>query len=260
MKDIIDGARVAPAGHVWVGPASFGVGVSASAVDPANLNGPFRASPIAPPRRRSWYSDTGKRVFDVALILVTLPVTLTLIGLCALALALDGGHPFYWQDRLGRSGRRFSIVKLRTMVLDADARLERLLEQDPDLRAEWDATQKLKCDPRITRVGDFMRRSSLDELPQIWNVLRGEMSIVGPRPERPVFIDQFRHEIPGYMLRHKVKAGLTGWAQVNGWRGNTSLHERIEHDIYYIQNWSLGLDVRIVLLTLWSLLPGRNAY
>jgi lipopolysaccharide/colanic/teichoic acid biosynthesis glycosyltransferase len=115
-------------------------------------------------------------------------------------------------------------------------------------------------DPRRTRLGSFLRRTSLDELPQLWNVLRGDMSLVGPRPERPVFIEQFRREIPGYMLRHKVKAGLTGWAQVHGWRGNTSLHERVEHDIYYIQNWTLGLDVRILLMTFWRGWAHRNAY
>ena len=113
-------------------------------------------------------------------------------------------------------------------------------------------------DPRRTRMGSWLRRANLDELPQLWNVLRGDMSLVGPRPERPVFIEQFRHEVPGYMLRHKVRAGLTGWAQVHGWRGNTSLRQRVEHDIYYIRNWSFALDLRILLMTAWR--GRRNAY
>ena len=105
-------------------------------------------------------------------------------------------------------------------------------------------------DPRATPVGRWLRRFDLDELPQLWNVLRGDMSIVGPRPERPYFVEQFKHRIPQYMLRHKVKAGITGWAQVNGWRGNTSLEKRIEYDLYYIENWSVGLDLKIMWLTL----------
>jgi lipopolysaccharide/colanic/teichoic acid biosynthesis glycosyltransferase len=104
-------------------------------------------------------------------------------------------------------------------------------------------------DDRITRVGRFIRKTRLDELPQLWNVLRGDMSIVGPRPERPHFVEQFKHRIPQYMLRHKVKAGITGWAQVNGWRGNTSLEKRIEFDLYYIENWSMSLDFKIMWLT-----------
>jgi lipopolysaccharide/colanic/teichoic acid biosynthesis glycosyltransferase len=145
---------------------------------------------------------------------------------------------------MGLDGHVFDVIKFRTMRDDAEA------ETGPVWTSE--------DDPRRTRVGSFLRATNMDELPQIWNVLRGDMSLVGPRPERPVFIERFKREVPGYMLRHKVKAGLTGWAQVHGWRGDTSLHERIEHDIYYIQNWSPGLDVRILLMTLWR--GFRNAY
>jgi lipopolysaccharide/colanic/teichoic acid biosynthesis glycosyltransferase len=129
-----------------------------------------------------------------------------------------------------------------------------------DAESETGPVWNTADDARATPLGSLLRKTSLDELPQLWNVLRGDMSLVGPRPERPVFIEEFRNEIPGYMLRHKVKAGLTGWAQVHGWRGNTSLNERVEHDIYYIQNWTLGLDVRILLLTLWRGWLSRNAY
>jgi lipopolysaccharide/colanic/teichoic acid biosynthesis glycosyltransferase len=152
----------------------------------------------------------------------------------------------YAQERMGLDGRVFRIFKFRTMV--------------PDAERESGAVWSSPGDPRRTRLGAFLRRTGLDELPQLWNVLRGDMSLVGPRPERPTLIEEFRREVPGYMLRHKVRAGLTGWAQIHGWRGNTSLHERLEHDIYYIQNWSLGLDLRILLATLWRGWRDRNAY
>jgi len=176
-------------------------------------------------------------------LLVAAPV----LAVIALAIRITAGRPvLYAQERMGLDGRVFRMVKFRTMISDAEA------ESGP----VWTVPD----DPRRTRLGSFLRRTSLDEFPQFWNVLRGDMSLVGPRPERPIFIEQFRREIPGYMLRHKVKAGLTGWAQVHGWRGNTSLHERVEHDIYYIQNWSLGLDLRIILMTVWRGLLHRNAY
>jgi len=115
-------------------------------------------------------------------------------------------------------------------------------------------------DDRRTPIGAFLRRWSLDELPQLFNVLRGEMSLVGPRPERPFFVDEFRRKIPGYMLRHKVKAGMTGWAQINGWRGNTSLEKRIEYDLYYIERWSLGFDLKILVRTIWRGFFSKHAY
>jgi lipopolysaccharide/colanic/teichoic acid biosynthesis glycosyltransferase len=134
------------------------------------------------------------------------------------------------------AGQSFWVWKFRSMSSDAEEATGPI----------W-ARQN---DPRVTAVGRWLRRFSLDELPQLWNVLKGDMSLVGPRPERPFFVEQFRDKIPQYMLRHKVKAGLTGWAQVNGWRGDTSLEKRIEFDLYYIENWSVWLDFKIMWLTL----------
>ena len=143
-------------------------------------------------------------------------------------------------------GKSFWVWKLRSMYLGAEK------ETGPVWAEE--------NDPRVTPIGRFLRRFSVDELPQLWNVLVGDMSLVGPRPERPFFVEQFKHRIPQYMLRHKVKAGLTGWAQVNGWRGNTSIEKRIEYDLYYIENWSVGLDLKIIWLTLIKGLWHKHAY
>jgi len=129
-------------------------------------------------------------------------------------------------------------------------------DAEKDGKPQW----AKEADPRVTAIGKFIRKVRIDELPQIFNVLRGEMSLVGPRPERPLFVDEFRRKIPGYMLRHKVKAGMTGWAQINGWRGNTSLEKRIEYDLYYIERWSLFLDFKILVQTLWRGLFSKNAY
>jgi exopolysaccharide biosynthesis polyprenyl glycosylphosphotransferase len=145
------------------------------------------------------------------------------------------GPVFYTQERMGLDGRAFQVFKFRSMYEGAEDETGPIWARDND--------------PRCTPIGRWLRRFDFDELPQLWNVLRGDMSIVGPRPERPYFVEQFKHRIPQYMLRHKVKAGITGWAQVNGWRGNTSLEKRIEYDLYYIENWSVGLDLKIMWLT-----------
>ena len=155
------------------------------------------------------------------------------------------GPVFYTQERMGLDGQAFQVYKFRSMYDGAEDETGPIWARDDD--------------PRCTPVGRWLRRFDLDELPQLWNVLRGDMSIVGPRPERPYFVEQFKHRIPQYMLRHKVKAGITGWAQVNGWRGNTSLEKRIEYDLYYIENWSVGLDLKIMWLTLLKGLQ-KHAY
>ncbi len=178
-----------------------------------------------------------KRAIDVALsaaALVALAVPCAIIA--ALVKWSSPGPVFYRQERMGLDGRAFTVYKFRSMYEDAEERTGPVWARDND--------------PRATPVGRWLRRLDLDELPQLWNVLKGDMSIVGPRPERPFFVEQFKLRIPQYMLRHKVKAGITGWAQVNGWRGDTSLEKRIEYDLYYIENWSVGLDLKIMWLTL----------
>ncbi|MBI2154999.1 MAG: undecaprenyl-phosphate glucose phosphotransferase [Candidatus Rokubacteria bacterium] len=188
-----------------------------------------------------------KRGFDLVFGGLTLVLAAPLMAAVALTIRLASPGPIlYRQERMGLDGQRFRMLKFRTMPVDAEARTGPVWAR-PD-------------DPRRTRLGALLRRFSLDELPQLFNVLRGEMSLVGPRPERPVFVEEFRRKIPGYMLRHKVKAGITGWAQVNGWRGNTSLERRIEYDLYYIESWSFGFDLKILWLTLLRVFRGRNAY
>ena len=188
-----------------------------------------------------------KRGVDLVGGAVALAGALPVMLLIAAAVRLSSSGPIlYRQERMGLDGRRFQMLKFRTMGVDAEK----------DTGPRWTTPD----DPRRTTLGAFLRRTSLDELPQLVNVLRGDMSLVGPRPERPSFVAEFRRRVPGYMLRHKVKAGITGWAQINGWRGNTSLEKRIEYDLYYIERWSLGFDLAILLRTMWLGFRNRNAY
>ncbi len=188
-----------------------------------------------------------KRGFDLVLGSLALVLVAPVMLLIALAIRFTSGSPvLYRQERMGLDGRRFSMLKFRTM--------------EPHAEAETGPVWATPGDPRRTRLGAFLRSWSLDELPQLFNVLKGEMSLVGPRPERHVFVEQFRRRIPGYMLRHKVKSGMTGWAQVNGWRGNTSLEKRIEYDLDYIERWSLAFDLWILWLTLRNGFRNKNAY
>jgi Undecaprenyl-phosphate glucose phosphotransferase len=188
-----------------------------------------------------------KRIFDVMLGIFILIATLPILLVTSLLIKLSSEGPIlYRQARIGMDGRSFQMLKFRTMTVHAEK------ETGPIWAKE--------NDPRRTKIGAFLRKMSIDELPQLFNVLKGEMSLVGPRPERPDFVKQFRQRIPLYMLRHKTKTGMTGWAQVNGWRGNTSLEKRIEHDLYYIQHWSIGFDLKILLMTLWRGLFSKSAY
>ena len=195
------------------------------------------------------WNRVAKRVFDVVFSAAVLGGAGAACSPCSpSAVRLTSPGPvLYRQERMGLDGQRFRMLKFRTMRVDAEA------------------ADAGRCGrPTTTRggrpIGALLRRFSLDELPQFVNVLRGEMSVVGPRPERPVFVERFRQTVPGYMLRHKVKSGITGWAQINGLRGNTSLEKRIQYDIEYIERWSLWLDLKIIALTVARVLFDRNAY
>ncbi|MBS1963623.1 MAG: undecaprenyl-phosphate glucose phosphotransferase [Bdellovibrionales bacterium] len=188
-----------------------------------------------------------KRITDFVLGTLGLLFLFPVLAFVAILVKLTSRGPiFYAQERCGLDGRSFRMWKFRSMRVDAEEKTG----------AVW----AKKDDDRRTPIGTFLRATSIDELPQLWNVVRGEMSLVGPRPERPVFVDKFRGEVPHYMLRHKVKAGITGWAQVNGWRGDTSLEQRIECDLYYIRNWSYTLDLKILWMTVWKGFVNKNAY
>lgn len=188
-----------------------------------------------------------KRGTDFVLAVVGLILLSPLLLTIAILVKLSSPGPvLYVQERMGLDGRNFKMLKFRSMPIDAEAKSGPVWAK--------------KEDTRRTALGTFLRKTSLDELPQLLNVVRGDMALVGPRPERPVFVKNFRHEIPNYMLRHKVRAGITGWAQVNGWRGDTSLERRIECDLFYIRNWSYVLDIKILTMTLWKGFVNKNAY
>ena len=188
-----------------------------------------------------------KRTMDICVSAALLALATIPFAVVAVLIKLTSKGPvFYTQERMGLDGKPFTIYKFRSMREDAEK------ETGP----VWANPN----DPRRTPLGSILRRLSIDELPQLYNVLRGDMSLVGPRPERPRFVLEFKERIPQYMLRHKVKSGMTGWAQVNGWRGNTSIEKRIEHDLYYIANWTLGLDIKILWLTFWRVFLHRHAY
>lgn len=188
-----------------------------------------------------------KRVTDIAGSLIGILITSPIMLIAAVLVKLTSPGPvIFKQERVGLHNKSFYMYKFRSME-----------QQSPgEEKKAW----TIKNDPRVTSVGKFLRKTSLDELPQLFNILKGDMSLVGPRPERPLFVEKFREEIPRYMVKHQVRPGLTGWAQVNGLRGNTSIRKRIEYDIYYIENWSLGLDIKIILMTFFTGFINKNAY
>lgn len=193
------------------------------------------------------YNRLFKRVFDVVFVIVVSIVISPLLIVVALAVKLTSpGNIIYKQERVGENGKVFMIYKFRSM------RSENEYIDDQ----KW--TQK--DDPRVTSVGKFIRKTSIDELPQFYNILKGDMSLIGPRPERPYFVRKFRESVPKYMIKHHVRPGMAGWAQINGYRGNTSIVKRIEYDIFYVENWSIWLDIKIFIKTIPMLLFDQNAY
>ena len=188
-----------------------------------------------------------KRLMDIAGSLVCIVLFSPVMLVSAIVIKLTSPGPLIFrQERVGLHNRPFQMYKFRSMVVQSE-------------QAEKKAWT-VKDDPRVTKFGKFMRKTSIDELPQLFNILKGDMSLVGPRPERPFFVEKFQKEIPRYMVKHQVRPGLTGWAQVNGYRGDTSIRKRIEYDLYYIENWSIGLDIKILFLTVFRGFVNKNAY
>lgn len=188
-----------------------------------------------------------KRCVDLVGSLVCITIFSPIMLATAIAVKVTSAGPLIFkQERVGLHNKSFAMYKFRTMYV----------QTEEEESKGWTT----KGDPRVTKVGRFLRKTSLDEFPQLFNVLKGDMSLVGPRPERPQYVEKFREEIPRYMIKHQVRPGMTGWAQVNGYRGDTSIRKRIEHDLYYIENWTLGLDVKILFLTVFKGFINKNAY
>lgn len=198
-----------------------------------------------------------RRVFDIALILIASPYILLFFIVISILIALDSkGGVFYKQTRIGIGGRRFKAIKFRTMVLNADQILQDYLEKSPELKTEWEATHKLKKDPRITRVGAVLRKLSLDEMPQFWNIIVGDMGLIGPRPIVDEEVEKYGH---CFELYKQARPGLTGLWQVSG-RSDTSYKRRVELDEYYLHNRSIKLDIQILLKTIYVVVGRKGAY
>lgn len=192
-------------------------------------------------------NSMAKRLVDVVGSLAGIVLTSPIMLISAIAVKISSPGPvIFKQERVGLHSKSFYMYKFRSME-----------QQKP---SEEQKAWTVKNDPRVTGVGRILRKTSLDELPQLFNILRGDMSLVGPRPERPHFVEKFKEEIPRYMVKHQVRPGLTGWAQVNGYRGDTSIRKRIEYDLYYIENWSMLLDIKIIFRTFFTGFINKNAY
>ena len=188
-----------------------------------------------------------KQIIDFILSAIALIILFPFFLIFAIIIKLESKGPiFFKQERIGKNKKHFKIYKFRTMRTDTPKDTPTHLLNN--------------AESYITKFGKIMRKASIDELPQFFNVLKGDMSLVGPRPERPQFVEKFKEEIPRYMIKHQVRPGITGWAQVNGYRGDTSIKKRIEHDLYYIENWTIGFDFKIIFLTFFKGFINKNAY
>ena len=197
--------------------------------------------------RQGIYARSIKRKLDILLSGTALVVLSPIMAVTAWQVRKKLGSPvLFTQLRPGKGEKIFKMYKFRSMAVQSAAKE----------KSQWTTPG----DPRVTPIGRFIRKTSIDELPQLFNVLKGDMSLVGPRPERPFFVEKFKEEIPRYMIKHQVRPGMTGWAQVNGYRGDTSITKRIEHDLYYIENWTLGFDFKIMILTVFKGFINKNAY
>ena len=232
---------------LMVKPASYpmAVGYDVPSVDTIHRPLTLDLSEVCHEDRVYWAVRRAQDILLSSLALVALS-PLLLVTYAAIWIDSPGASPIFTQQRVGRNGKLFKMYKFRTMYV----------QTEEEEQKGWTK----KNDPRVTGVGKFLRKTSLDEFPQLFNVLKGDMSLVGPRPERPQYVEKFREEIPRYMIKHQVRPGMTGWAQVNGYRGDTSIRKRIEHDLYYIENWTLGLDVKILFLTVFKGFINKNAY
>nr|WP_290459316.1 undecaprenyl-phosphate glucose phosphotransferase [Romboutsia ilealis] len=195
----------------------------------------------------SYIMAFSKRIFDIVFSLFAIILASPIMLLSVIMIKLTSPGPvIYKQERVGLNRKKFYMYKFRSMKV----------QTEEEEKTKWST----KNDPRKTKWGSFMRKTSIDELPQFFNVLKGDMSIIGPRPERPYFVEKFRDEIPRYMIKHQVRPGITGWAQVSGFRGDTSIEGRIEHDLEYIENWTFFFDIKIVFLTIFNGFVNKNAY
>lgn len=218
--------------------------------EPATKSDALKHRPRWQSHRAPWplrWGRLAKRLVDIAGSALGLIFLMPLFAVVSVLIMVTSGRPvFYTQERIGQGGRIFRIVKFRSMKRDAEG------ETGPIWASDHDS--------RCTKIGDWLRHTNIDELPQLINVLKGDMSLVGPRPERPVFVNQFRSVLPDYEYRHAVPMGMTGWAQVHGWRGRTSLRKRVQYDLDYIRRWSFWIDIRILFMTVQHIAWGKTSW